>query len=145
MGRALTPFAVPLAGVLIDGARAVLDRVLPDPEKRAAAELELRKLEADGSFAERAELATQLAQLDVNKVEAGTDAYRGGWRPFIGWTCGAALAWQYVGVPMIGTAFAIAGRSLPPLPGIESILMELVFTLLGVGSLRTVEKLRGKA
>lgn len=132
-----------LAGVLIDSARAVLDRVLPDPEKRAAAELELRKLEAEGTFAERADLATRLAQLDVNKVEAGTDAYRGGWRPAIGWTCAAALAWQYVGQPMLGTAFALGGRVLPALPSIDTILIELVFVLLGIGTLRTFEKTRG--
>lgn len=129
---------------IIDAARSVLDRVLPDPDKRAAAELELRKLEAEGTFADRAELAARLAQIEVNKTEAGTDAYRGGWRPFVGWVCGASMAWTYVLAPTATFAIVASGHALPELPKFDNAeLMTLAGVLLGVGGYRTFEKVRG--
>lgn len=138
--------AAPLASAIADGARAVLDRVLPDPEKRAAAELELRRLEAAGSFAERADLATRMAQIDVNKIEAGADGYRGGWRPFVGWVCGASLAWTYVGAPIVTFAVVMSGAPAPGVPKLDNAeLTALLFALLGIGGMRSFEKSRGVA
>lgn len=134
-----------ILGPLIDGVRAVLDRVLPDPAERARAEVELLKAQAEGTFDQKAAQALALAQVDVNRAEATTDAYRGGWRPFVGWVCGVALAWQFVARPMVAFGFAVAGHELPELPTIDGTLWELLFGLLGLGTLRTFEKVKGKA
>ena len=54
-----------------------------------------------------AQLATHLAkidiaQLEINKAEAShRSVFVAGWRPFIGWTCGVALAYTYVIQPIL--------------------------------------------
>ncbi len=134
-----------LLGVLGDGVRALLDRMFPDPAQRAAAELELKRLEAEGTFGQRAALELAKLQAGTNTVEAGTDRFRGGWRPAIGWTCAAALALQFVVMPVATYAAALAGHHLPPAPSLDGVLWELLFGMLGLGALRTVEKVKGAA
>lgn len=125
-----------LIGVVLESARALLDRVLPDPQARAAAELELLRLQQAGA----------LSQLEVNKAEASSgNPFASGWRPFIGWTCGVALAVQYVVGPLVQWGAAIAGHPLPALPALDGVLWELLAAMLGLGALRTVEKVKGKA
>lgn len=138
----MSPLLVP---VLLDGARAVLDRLFPDPAERARAEVELRRLEAEGTFEQRAAQALALAQIEVNKAEATTDGYRGGWRPFVGWVCGVALAWQFVARPVASFVIVSAGHPAPELPSLDGALWELLLGMLGLGGLRTWEKVRGRA
>jgi hypothetical protein len=135
-----------IIGMVLEGARTVLDRVLPDPAARAAAELELRKLEAEGSFDERARQALAIAQISVNQAEAASPSiFVGGWRPMVGWVCAAALAGQYVVSPLASWLAAIAGHPFPPPPTLDGVLWELLAAMLGLGTLRTVEKVKGKA
>lgn len=134
-----------LVPVLIDTARAVLDRVLPDPAERARAELELLKAQAEGTFEQKAAQALALGQIDTNKAEASADVFRGGWRPFVGWVCGLAFAQQYVVWPTAAWIAAAVGHPLPPMPTLDGVLWELLFGLLGLGTLRSVEKIKGRA
>ena len=123
-------------GVIAEGVRAVLDRILPDPAARAAAELELLRLQQAGG----------LAQLEVNKAEASSDSmFVAGWRPMVGWVCAAALAGQFVVSPVAMWISAIVNHPFPPPPTLDGVLWELLFGMLGMGALRTVEKLRDKA
>lgn len=129
---ALIPLLVPIIGELVDR--------IPDPAARdkAASEAQAKLLDL---------MAQQnQAQAEVNRVEAAsTSVFVAGWRPFIGWTCGAALAWQYVGLP-IAAAVAVNVDPAIVLPSINGdYLMELVFAMLGFGGLRTFEKLKGTA
>lgn len=135
------PF-LPLIG---DAVRTLLDRLLPDPQARAAAELELRRLEREPTYAQAAAQAIALAQIETNKGESAQGTFRGGWRPYIGWTCGAALSLQFVVGPVAQWVAAAAGHPLPPMPSLDGVLWELLFGLLGLGALRTVEKVKGKA
>ena len=122
--------------VLIEGVGRVLDRLYPDPDKRAAAELELVKLQRSG----------ELAQLEVNRAEASSPSmFVAGWRPFVGWVCGAALAGQFVVSPVALWVSQIVGHPFPPPPTLDAVLWELLFGMLGMGTLRTVEKLKGRA
>ena len=87
-----------------------------------------------------------LGQLEINKVEAAHKSiFVAGWRPFIGWVCGAGIAWAFVGQPVANWAVEAFGLgiSLPIIP--TDNLMELVLAMLGMGGLRTFEKLRGVA
>lgn len=131
---------VPLLAALIPVIGGVLDRVIPDSAEaaKAKAELEVRLVEAANQAA--------LAQVEVNRAEASSGSvFIGGWRPFIGWVCGAALAFQFVLGPLLEWAAAAAGHPLPPLPHLDDLLWELIFAMLGVAGLRTVEKMRGVA
>jgi hypothetical protein len=117
-----------------------------DPEAKERAQRQAFDLLTQGDYAQRSGLSLALAQLEVNKAEASSPGvFRGGWRPYIGWTCGVALSVQYVVGPLVQWGAAIAGHALPPLPSLDGVLWELMFALLGLGALRTVERVKGKA
>lgn len=104
----------------------------------------------DKTESERNQLAAALAliqaQTDTNKVEAANPSvFVAGWRPGIGWVCGAGLAYQFVLKPLLAFGFMAAGHPLPELPGIDGNLYELLLGMLGLGGLRTVEKVKGVA
>lgn len=114
----------------------VLGAVLPDP---AARERALRE-----TLAQLA--AADLKQMEVNAEEAKNPSlFVAGWRPAIGWCCAAALAYQYLLVPLGGWIALWAGVAVPPPPSLDSSLWELMAGMLGLGALRTVEKIRGAA
>lgn len=122
---------------LASGIRSAITGELP-PKQRA--ELEKLAQEADS-------LAMQ-GQLAINKIEAGHHSiFVSGWRPFIGWVCGAALAYNYLFHPLISwAAFVFVdnfdAEKLPPTLNMAT-LMPLIVGLLGLGVYRTVEKIKG--
>jgi hypothetical protein len=118
----------------------VLDRVLPDPAQQAAAKLELMKLQQNG------ELAQITGQMDINKVEAASSSlFVSGWRPSIGWVCGAGFAVQFVVGPLAEWGAALAGHPVK-FPQMDTgTMMPLLLGMLGLGGLRTAEKLADKA
>ena len=85
------------------------------------------------------------AQVEVNKAEAGhRSIFVAGWRPFIGWVCGIALAWHFVGVPVVNFVVAYLGLAVPALPSFDmDSLMTVLLGMLGLGGLRTYEKKQG--
>lgn len=110
----------------------------------------INKIWPDKSAAEAAQLAAAVAvvqgQLDINKTEAASSsAFTSGWRPAIGWVCAAALACQYIARPLVAWAGIVAGHPLPQLPGIDDNLWQLLTAMLGLGSLRSLEKVKGVA
>lgn len=106
----------------------VLDKFVPDPEAKAKAESELRS----------ALQAWDKGQTDVNAVEAASPSiFVAGWRPAIGWIGAAGLFYAYVARPVL-IASGVTG--LPPL---DHNLYELVIAMLGLGGLRTFEKIKG--
>lgn len=128
----------PATGILSPVISKVLD-FIPDPTAKAQAEAAAYKEAAD-----RAEqLAT--AQIDVNKAEAASDSiFVAGWRPFIGWVCGAALAYQYIAMPLfVWLAELTAGRPVPAPPKLDDQLTTILLGMLGLGGLRTFEKVKG--
>jgi len=141
----MNPITDGIVGTVGGLVKDVLDRVLPDPELKAKAQAQAFDMIANGTFADKASQALALAQIDTNKTEAQAGAYRGGWRPFIGWTCGAALAVQFVAGPLLEWGCAAAGHPVPPLPKLDAVLWQLLAGMLGLGTLRTVEKLKGGA
>lgn len=111
----------------------VLGAVLLDP---AARERALRE-----TLAQLA--AADLKQMEVNAEEAkSASLFVAGWRPAIGWCCAAALAYQYLLVPLGTWIAAWNGISVPPPPSLDSGLWELMAGMLGLGALRTVEKIK---
>jgi hypothetical protein len=126
----------------------LLDKLIPDPQAAAAAKLEALKLAQSGELAELdAQVKLALAQVDVNKADAsGASPMQRNWRPAIGWVCAAALAWDTIGRPVVTYGLAISGHQVPALPSLASEqLYSLLFGLLGLGALRTVEKVKGAA
>lgn len=138
----------PITLLLGDLGGKLIDRLFPDPAQRAAAQTELLKLTMDQQAREAADaLARDLAQAKINEVEAAsTDLFRGGWRPFVGWVCGAGLAINFLVAPALPWFVSVIGHvSVPPFPQLDmEMLTGLLFALLGLGGLRTVERVKGK-
>lgn len=111
----------------------------------------INKIWPDKTEAERAQLAAAVAivqgQLAVNQVEAASPSLLvSGWRPAIGWVCGGALAYTYLLYPILMWAAAIWWPNLsPPKLGNDGMLYELLLGMLGLGGLRTFEKVKGVA
>ncbi len=127
---------VPIIGTL-------LDKIIPDPKMAAEAKFKIIELAQNGELAKLdADVKLALSQVEVNKVEAATDMFRGGWRPFIGWICGLGVAIQFIIAPMF-TWFAFLLGYPIVFPVLDSsVLMTLLFGMLGLGTLRTTEKLK---
>ena len=134
MLQALLPSLLPVVG-------DVLDRFFPDKEKAAEAQ---RAIEA-ALIQNAAQI--NLAQIEVNKAEAASrNVFVAGWRPFIGWACGMAFFWQFVGMPLTVFVLGILDKPVPELPVFDfGPLMTVMMGMLGLGGLRTYEKLKGVA
>ena len=132
MIQALIPQLAPIIG-------GVLDRFFPNKEKAAEAQRAIETALIDNSA------QINLAQLEINKEEAKSrNIFVAGWRPFIGWTCGIALFWHYVGLQITTFFIAWFGYDVPVLPTFDmSSLMTILMGMLGMGGLRTFEKMKG--
>lgn len=116
----------PLSALLDLGGK-VLDRVIPDPVQRDAAKLELLKQAQAGELAEmQASAANALAQIDVNKVEAGSaDSYTSRARPTVVYIAALSMLYALVVQPLVWPSH--------PLPaGTLEIMKDLVFGLMGL-------------
>ncbi|MCG8506567.1 MAG: holin family protein [Sphingomonadales bacterium] len=88
----------------------------------------------------------QLLQAEINRIEAAhRSLFVAGWRPFIGWVCGLGFLWAFLGHPVFEWVVAARGLDLAAPAIATDNMMELVLALLGLGGLRTVEKLQGRA
>lgn len=129
---------------LIPAVTQILDKVLPDPQAAADAKLKMLELAQRGELAQlNAETQLAQGQIDVNKIEAGSDSlFKSGWRPAAGWTCVGGLFYQIILRPIFGWAAAnLWAWSTPPSLEMDT-LMTLLFGLLGLGAYRTFEKTR---
>ena len=125
---------------LLDIGSKVIERIFPDPAQAASAKLDLLKLQQSG------ELAIMAAQTDINKVEAGSASlFVSGWRPAIGWVCGAACAWNWIGLPMVKVALGLLAIKLELAPANLTEMLPILMGMLGLGGLRTLEKVNGVA
>ena len=124
----------------LDLGNTLITRIFPDPAQADQAKLELLKLQQSG------ELASMTAQTDINKVEASNASlFVSGWRPAIGWVCALALFYQYLLKPIITWLAGVAGYNVPLMPGLDDNLWQLMMGMLGMGGLRTFEKVQGVA
>lgn len=138
-----------LLGPLLDLGGKLIGRLFPDPAEASKAQMELLKMQQSGELAQLAS-DTDLAkgQLAVNAAEAANASlFVAGWRPFIGWLCGLGLFYEFLLQPLLPWAVSLAiGKAVTALPALSGeTLMTLLFGMLGLGGLRTVEKVKGKA
>jgi len=127
------PALIPVLG-------SVLDKIFPDKQAADAAKFKLFELAQAGELkALDADLEAMRSQTDINKIEAAHDnVFVSGWRPAVGWICALALAYQYIGRPLL---IGLAGYT--DMPGLDGTLWELLAGLLGIAGFRTFEKVRG--
>ena len=126
---------------LIAPVAGLLDKFIPDADERNRLAHEI------ATMSERHAHELAKGQIEINKVSAAHKSmFVAGWRPFVGWTCGVALAWHFVGQPLAVFVIAIAGVETPPLPVFEmESLLTVLLGMLGLGGLRTFEKTKNVA
>lgn len=125
---------LPLVGPLVEK----LVGLIPDPAEKERARAQALQQLMD--FAAKADAA----QLEVNKAEAQSGSFFvAGWRPFVGWVCAAGCAWNWLGLPVGLFVVALVGKPLEVAPLDISEMLPLLLGLLGMGGLRTYEKMQG--
>ena len=126
----------PITAALDIGGK-LIDHFFPDPTAANAAKLELLKLQQSG------ELAAMTGQLAINQEEAKSGStFVAGWRPFIGWTCGVACGWNWIGLPVAKFLLTWFGHPVDVSPADVSEMMPVLMGMLGLGGLRTYEKVK---
>jgi hypothetical protein len=126
-----------LLGPLFELGKGIIDRIFPDPAQKAAAELELMKMTQDG------DLKQIMGQLEINAREAQhASVFVAGWRPFFGWAGGAGFVYATLLQPVLAWVGAVKGWPAPPDVNID-LLWVVVTGLLGLGTLRSVDKAKG--
>lgn len=116
--------------------KSVIDaavKYIPDPAARDKFNIEILTLQSQ----------SEQAQVEVNKVEAANDnIFVSGWRPFIGWICGSAMAYHFILQPLLAFIFAIFNHPIT-LPAFDmNTLYTVLMGMLGLGGMRTIEKLK---
>tara|TARA_R100000935_G_C2697155_1_gene108828 strand:+ start:119 stop:499 length:381 start_codon:yes stop_codon:yes gene_type:complete len=116
---------------LIGPVTGILDKFVEDKDLRAQLQHEMDMQLHNAN----------LAQIEVNKAEAASSSlFKGGWRPFVGWTCGIALLYHFLLQPIIVFGLSAAGIEFI-LPEFDmGSLMTILMGMLGLGGLRTYEK-----
>lgn len=123
-----------IATLIVGPITKLLDKVIPDKDERDRLAHEIATMAGNQAH----ELAK--AQVDLNKQEAAHKSlFVAGWRPFVGWTCGSAMAFNYIGVPLLG----VFGIIVPVLD--ITTMFPVLLGMLGLGGLRTAEKVKGVA
>ena len=110
----------------------------------------INKIWPDKTEAEKAQLAAAMAvvqgQLDANKAEAGSSSlFVSGWRPAVGWVCVLAFGWNMIGLSIAKVALGLINHPMQINPADLSEMMPILIGMLGLGGLRTVEKINGVA
>ena len=128
-----------LISSLIGPVTGILDKVIPDSDMKAKLAHEIATM--SDNHAQQA----LLSQLEINKAEASSGSiFKGGWRPFIGWTSGVAFAYHFVLQPLLVFVLTASGVDLPDLPEFDmSTLLTVLGGMLGIGGLRSYEKTKG--
>jgi hypothetical protein len=121
-------------GSVADLANTVIGRIWPDKTEQEKAQL-------------AAAVTLVQGQLSVNQAEASNPSvFVAGWRPFIGWVCGAALVYHYIVRPLLPWLLALIGKPVPAIPPLDmGDLITILLGMLGLGGLRTYEKKQGVA
>ena len=124
----------------VDAVGNALDKLFTSDEEKAQAALVMEKLrQQPGAL-----------QVELNKVEAAhASVFVAGWRPAMGWVAAIAMGFYYIPqaavLSWMWTRQVVLDGKLVPFPlGAFDALWELVIAMLGLGAMRTVEKLTGK-
>ncbi len=132
-------------GAVLDIGSKLIDHFFPNPADAAAAKLKLLELQQNGALAELASttsLAQAQAVIDQNEA-TNSSLFVAGWRPWIGWVCGMAFAYAFVVQPFAVFIAAAVGHPIT-LPALDlSQMSPVLMGMLGLGAMRTVEKVNG--
>ena len=128
-------------GAIADFATNLVNRFFPDKTESEKAQLSLILTTMQN------QMSMNQGQMDANKAEAANPSlFVSGWRPFVGWVCGGACAWNWVGLPLVLFLTKAFGHPVDGIaPADLTQMLPLLMGMLGMGALRTYEKTQGVA
>ena len=120
-------------GSIVETVKDGIVSVVGTSDAKLTNQLENRKLD----------LQSDTQQVEINKIEAASDkGFKSNWRPAVGWICAFGLAYEFMLMPILPWLLIVVGvNGVPPLPKIDiESLLTIVFLLLGLGTMRTIDK-----
>jgi hypothetical protein len=144
---ALPAIAIPIIGDVIKGIFDTIDRMIPDADLAAKMkhEVMIEQMKANEKYLDIAAKESS-DQAEINKAEATSgNWFAAGWRPSLGYVCVAGFFYNFIGYPMLQWYVAAYKAGFTPPPLISDNLVELTFGMLGLGMMRTYEKIKGTA
>jgi hypothetical protein len=126
-----------LLGSLIGPVTGLLDKFIEDKDTKNALAHEIATL------SQKQAQEAMIAQLEVNKTEAAHKSlFVAGWRPFIGWVCGLGFFSNFIVIPVANFVLQLLSNPVV-IPMIDtSQMMPVLMGMLGLGAMRTVEKVQ---
>ena len=121
---------LPLLTNLIGPVTGLLDKFIEDKDQKNALAHEISTMAAKQGH----ELA--LAQIEVLKADAKGNWFQSSWRPLLGWISGLSLGINY----MVSPICAGFGITIPQAD--MSVMMPLMFGMLGIGGMRSYDKMK---
>ena len=115
---------------LIAPATKLLGKFIQDKDKKAELAHKL------ATIADEHAQQLALAQIKLNTEEAKGNWFQSSWRPLIGWIAGFSLAINY----LISPICAGFGVNIPQAD--MSVMMPLLLGMLGIGGLRSLDKIK---
>ena len=120
-------------GSVADLASGIINKIWPDKTEQEKQQLAAAVMVVQG-------------QLDINKTEAANPSvFVSGWRPFVGWVCGTACAWNWLGLSLLNAIATALDHPFSMAPADITEMWPVLLGMLGLGGLRTVEKIQGVA
>jgi len=117
---------------LIGPATKLLDQFIPDADTKQKIAHEL------ATMSENHAQEIALAQIKLNTEDAKGNWFQSGWRPATGWVCVAGFAVNFLISPLL------AGFGIDIPQADTSTMLPVLMGMLGLGGLRTVERLKDK-
>lgn len=137
---------IPIIDGIFQMGSKLIEHFFPDPTKAAEAQLELIKLKETGRLADLA-AETDLAkgQLAINTEEAKSESvFVAGWRPAVGWIGALGLGYAAIFEPLGRFLASVVFGYTGDFPVIDTnITMQVLFGILGLGAMRSYDKLKG--
>ena len=119
-----------MLGNLVGPVTGLLDKFIEDKDQKNKLAHEI------ATMAEKQAHELALAQIDVLKADAKGNWFQSSWRPLIGWISGLSLGINYMVAPIC----AGFGVMIPQAD--MSVMMPLMFGMLGIGGMRSFDKLK---
>lgn len=128
---------------LFDLGKTAIDKIWPDPIKRAEELRKLEELKQAGDLAKlQAEVSLMLGQIEVNKAQAQhPSVFVAGARPAVMWIGAFGLAYAAIIEPLARFVARVCFDYSGEFPALDTtITMQVLFGVLGLGAYRTYEK-----
>ena len=131
----------PLSNIL-GLASSIIDKIFPDKTEAEKAKVKMAELAMAGQLEDlKAQTQLLVSQMAINQEEAKSNSvFVAGWRPFIGWVCGSAMAYYYILQPFLVWVLDVFNiqTGMPKLD--TGDLMMILMGMLGLGAFRSYDK-----